>query len=99
MKRICIRQTVNLMPPDWLYSEESRKRDKGIAVDTCIASVIKHLWDQKVTTRGSCCGHSKNPPSVIVETHEDPNKVLAIIKEVDNRDWIVARWEVVEYRG
>lgn len=94
---------VTLPCPDWLYSEESGKRERGISVDSCIAEVIQHLWEQQVMTRGCCCGHfGKGPdgshqgmgPNVIVDEHTDPISVLSAIREVDSRDWTVYRWEL-----
>lgn len=37
-----------------------------IMVDKCIAEEIKDLLDKGIKTIGSCCGHNKTTPSIIV---------------------------------
>jgi len=36
-------------------------------VDSCIADAVQRLNDAGIHTLGSCCGHAKVPPNVIVE--------------------------------
>lgn len=70
---------------------------KRICLDACIADTIKELWKRGIITLGSCCGHNKATPDVIVCESQGPNAVLAILSEIDPRDWEVSRWERVIY--
>lgn len=69
---------------------------KDVAIDACIAPVIKHLWDNGVTTGGSCCGHSKAPPSIVLaEGVENYSQIRQLIKEKDNRWFELSQWKRV----
>jgi hypothetical protein len=81
---------VVLDAPDW-------SRKESICIDACIADVIKELWDKGITTGGSCCGHNKENPSVIVWENEDVNEAFSVISKVDSRSWTVLRWELKEH--
>jgi len=70
---------------------------KTIEIDSCIAEVINHLWTNKIDTLGSCCGHNKESPSVVISTNENPAEVRKLLLEVDNRNWIIMRWELIKY--
>lgn len=48
---------------------------KRVAIDTCIATAIGFLWHKGVNTLGSCCGHGKLKPTVVVD-----NKSAKIMK-------------------
>lgn len=48
-----------------------------VDIDTCIASEIGYLWHHGITTLGSCCGHNKLPPSVVV-TKKDIPRMLSL---------------------
>jgi|GEM_PF-1947304 len=80
--------------PDWCNTERS---NRDVSVDKCIANVIKHLWKNKIVTLGSCCGHNKINPSIVVETSTDPGKVFQMIWQIDERKWTVSRWERIDY--
>ena len=68
---------------------------KKVSIDFCIANTIKHLWENGIYTKGSCCNHNKGKPSIVVNektTKEEADKIRKIIKEVDGRDWIIYSW-------
>ncbi len=73
---------------------------KTVCVDYCIAKVIQFLWEKGIYTTGSCCGHNKVNPSVIVSG----NKLLSIqvlviegiIKALDNRSWDIYEWRLTK---
>lgn len=68
------------------------------AIDSCIAPVIKHLWDNDIWTIGSCCGHNGffGRPSIILGDGEDNyTKIRELIKEVDDRNFELSQWKRV----
>lgn len=74
------------------------RNSRSISVDLCIVSVIKMLLDNKVQTLGCCCGHNKLNPEIVVVgcyTDEECDGILAMIKEIDDRHWIIRRWHWV----
>lgn len=38
-----------------------------IVVDACIADYVQKMNDRGIITRGCCCGHGKEPGSVLVD--------------------------------
>ena len=67
-------------------------------IDACIVDTMKAFWAKNIVTRGCCCGHNKERPSVILETRV-PYTVRArrILKEIgDDRDWVILTWELTE---
>lgn len=84
---------VILEAPEWTSKE-------SICVDACIADVIKYLWDNGVITRGACCGHNKENPSLGLKqntTKEEAARVRRLIEEVDDRKWVIFAWCIVEF--
>lgn len=70
-----------------------------VCVDDCIAHVIKHLWENKIVTFGSCCGHNKQAPSIIVEescSEERANQIEDLIKQVDDRNFDLLSWKLMQ---
>ncbi|PAV30291.1 hypothetical protein CIL05_07425 [Virgibacillus profundi] len=49
----------------------------GCDVDYCIAGEIQDLWDQGVTTYGSCCGHGINEGMINVD-EKDVSKMYKL---------------------
>ena len=76
-------------------SVSEAKRDKGICVDTCIADAIQMLWAHRVETRGCCCGHNRGPASVIIGETEDAERVKALLRDNDSKQWEVMQWRLV----
>lgn len=83
--------------PDWLPDGE---RPNGVPVDPCIATTIQWLWASGIHTLGSCCGHNKRPPSVVLASglllDGEVQWVHRTIAEVDDRTWTLHQWQLVE---
>lgn len=74
---------------------------KTVCIEPCIAESIRALWSAGIITRGSCCGHNQEWPSVVIEApgtigaHERA-RALGIIRDSgDRRRWTVLSWELV----
>lgn len=84
---------VPLPAPPWA------ERERPIGIDACIAPVIAHLWAQGIVTRGSCCGHNRAAPSLVLGdgvSDEDAGRVRALIAAVDLRPWTLYAWRLTE---
>ena len=71
---------------------------KDICIDFCIVNVIKHLWACGVNTQGSCCGHGRIKPSIVLDNSVSAGhylRVKNIISEVDGRDFDILSWKLV----
>ncbi len=78
-----------------------RENKDTIAVDESIVNVLVHLWRNNIITLGSCCGENILPgkPNVIIHqsySNDDIDNIVKLIKEVDDRDWMVCQWRNVE---
>ncbi len=80
---------VILLAPAW--SSKS-----SICIDACVADAITMLWQNGIVTLGSCCGHNRNGPSVIVDKDQDAQKVLELLKKFDGRNWRVLCWKLMD---
>lgn len=77
-------------------SPEGERNYKDVMIDTCIASVIQHLWDKGVNTGGSCCGHGNKPPSIVLGPGaENYSQILEWIAEKDDRWFELSQWKRV----
>lgn len=75
---------------------DGERRYKDVMIDACIAPVIQYLWDNGVTTGGSCCGHGHNSPSIVLEQGvENYSQVRDWIKEKDDRFFELTQWRRV----
>jgi len=81
---------IELIPPIGLGISKT-----SVMVDACIAHVVKHLWDKGIITLGSCCGHNRSNPSLVLETGEEVMWVRGIISEVDDRIWDLYQWQII----
>lgn len=71
---------------------------KTVCIDACIVKEVLELWTGGFPTLNSCCGHGKLPPSLIVQEGIEPARYLAALAEIDpERDWVISRWELVDY--
>jgi len=74
-----------------------------VAIDKCIAHVIKHLWENNIWTENSCCGHggsyASNPSIVFPNplTEQDASKIRKLVAEVDNRKFTLWAWQLTEF--
>lgn len=85
---------VVLAPPDTSLTNGK----KSVCVDRCISKVIEAIWCAGLATLGSCCGHNKDSPSIVIPEHTDPKLYFDVIAAVDKRDWNVLRWELVSHK-
>ena len=70
---------------------------KAVSIDDCIADTILFLWNKGIRTTGSCCGHNRDNPSVILEqdnaTEDIVLAALQVIRDSgDLRDWDILSW-------
>lgn len=65
-----------------------------VPVDACIAGAIYGLWTEGVWTLGSCCGHNKVNPSVVLAHWTDGEKAISHLA-ADGRDWDVLAWQLM----
>lgn len=79
---------------------------ESVYVDTCIAKVIQHLWDNDIWTENSCCGHigsdnrpqywgSAGPSIVLGSAVDNYSCVRELIAEVDDRKFELSQWKRV----
>lgn len=79
--------------PAWIPKDND---NRTVCVDSCIADVIKRLWEKGVVTLGCCCGHGKSNPCVILDTHMDSDYAANLLQAIDpRRTWDVMQWRLV----
>lgn len=79
--------------PDFLATEER----KTVCVDCCISGTIEWLWENKIGTLSSCCGHNQRPPSVVIKSNcdkEQAERIRNIISLVDDRYFELLSWKL-----
>jgi len=64
-----------------------------ILIDNCIAEIIQALWNKELWTEGSCCGHGRAKPSLLISHCGDIKDYKNFISGVDNRDWTFSQWQ------
>lgn len=85
-----------LMPMLVSITPDGKHTYKDVAIDACIAPVIKRLWEKGVHTIGSCCGHGNSSPSIVLSEGVDNYKqIREWIKEVDDRWFELSQWRRV----
>lgn len=95
-RRVGERPEVLLDPPEWL--QQYRDHDdptRPVAIDACIAGVVRAVWDAGHITLGSCCGHNGRVmplPSFVIGHEADPDAIRAVIARVDDREWELLQW-------
>jgi len=79
--------------PEWL---QFSRNSKTIGIDEGIVDTIKHLWKHKIITLGTCQEDNINPTVGVSENYreKDIKKILKLIKEVDDREWIILQWKL-----
>lgn len=80
--------------PAFMWIELTRK---NISLDLCIIPEIKALWDVGIPTRGCCCGHGKDLPSVIISSGARDGQIqlaVQILEKMDKRRWFVLQWRL-----
>lgn len=53
-----------LIPADLSHTGEERWRT--VAIDRCIAPIVRALQDAGINMRSSCCGHGKTDGSIVL---------------------------------
>jgi len=79
--------------PDHLIPWKERRT---VCVEACVVDQIQARWDANIETLGGCCGHDKEPPSVIIEKHYtklDVEVISHILESNDTRGWTVLQWK------
>jgi len=71
-------------------------KEKTICVDACISDQIIALWSEGIWTLGSCCGHNKDVPNVIIAESASPELAHKVLKIWDDREWKVLQWKLIE---
>ena len=85
--------------PEWLWPE---RETRTVCIDSCIVENVRALWDSKIYTLGSCCGHDGEfgNPSVILHEHEmkqeDVERALSVLHGIDGRKWTIKQWRLVD---
>lgn len=79
--------------PAWIPKDNG---NRTVCVDSCIADVIKTLWEHNILTLGCCCGHGKESPSVVIDSGVDGVAVRELLKRIDARPWRVLQWKLTE---
>lgn len=74
--------------PDWLPQGE---RVNGVPVDACIADRVLALWSAGLHTRGSCCGHGKCAPSIVIPEAVPAEPYVRLL----GPDWTIYQWQLV----
>lgn len=82
------------LPPNVDTSKEVR----SVSLDRCLVPAIKAIWAAGFETLGCCCGHGKEPPSVIIpEGHSgtDVEAISGVLRRVDpERSWQIMQWKL-----
>lgn len=76
--------------PDWLWGERAEP-ENGVAIDSCIAVTLLAAWEAGVRTLGSCCGHGKEPPNVVLTADEQTELAVRMLP-----GFRLYRWELVD---
>lgn len=80
--------------PDFLSKDVDGRT--SVCIDACIVEAVKFLWNHKVRTLGSCCGHGKEDPSLILHQSEHPDRVRGLLEHCDSRTWKLLQWRLSE---
>lgn len=95
---MCDGSTDVVATPDWWWAERAVP-ENGIHIDSCIADTIEEAWRRGVRTAGSCCGHGRVRPSVVLVTHlaDQPELARAVFADIDpERNWLIEQWQLVD---
>lgn len=58
-----------------------------ISIDDCISYLINHLNLVGIETIGSCCGHNKKKPSIVLANKNEINICKSLISKLDHREF------------
>lgn len=74
-----------------------QRENRTVAVDRCIAGQIRALWTADIQTLGCCCGHGKEPPSIVIEsgyTDDEVGDIEKLLAAADSRQWEIMQWRL-----
>ncbi len=77
--------------PDFVQAEQQRN-NINVSVDACIAPTVQALWAHGIVTLGSCCGHGRRPPDLVLGDNESPERVASLLADLDPRPWGLYQW-------
>lgn len=80
-----------LEAPDWAVSGGAKPT---ICVDACISDAVQALWDARIWTYGSCCGHGDPTKRTVIVDRADRDKARSMLKTVDDTIRVGA-WELI----
>lgn len=76
------------------------KQNRTVCIDLCISGTIQHLFNRGIQTLGCCCMHGKGNPNLIIaeeyKSEESKQKIKDLIAQVDNRNWDILQWNLIE---
>ncbi len=76
--------------PDWYGADQ-----KTVCIDPCILPLVRALWDARVPTLNSCCGHNDPSKRGIIVHECDANRAQEIADELGDNAHILF-WKLVE---
>ncbi len=74
----------------------SQPQGRSICLDACISDTVYALWERGIWTEGSCCGHGRANPSLILGQHVNPDEARLVLAELDSRTWDLQQWRLVD---
>ena len=81
---------------NWEIGKTPEAVVNGVSLDACIADTIRYLWDNGVSTQGSCCGHNRTTPSIVLaDGEENYSRIRKLIAEKDDRYYELSQWRRV----
>ena len=79
-------ESIRAKAPSWSSKE-------WISIDVCIWPFVKELWSHDIQTGGSCCGHGKEEPSVVLVNYDDIGDAIAVALDSGNPDVKIFAWK------
>lgn len=75
--------------PEWVRSQKYT-----VCVDDCIAHAVLALWDAKIWTLNSCCGHNGAFRRCIIVDKSDRERAATVLRDIGEAAEVAA-WELV----
>jgi len=66
--------------PSWMTNHDARPT---ICVDACIADAVQALWDARIWTIGSCCGHGDPSMRGVIVDRADREPARRVLDQID----------------
>lgn len=89
---MCERGTERIVEPPayWKWHHPT------ICVDSCIADEVLALWAEGIITLGSCCGHGKRRPSLVLNEDRNMAELARQALASSDRNWELLQWQLVD---